>query len=146
MPVGEINVENDGWIRADGIQTDYKEDDTGHYIEITAFLSAGQDGLIGKLFDRVMSRKEIKSLRIRIQQSAAKTLHFEFSGCKPVSGSWQQGKSGWATFRCYKVGALVSMGGAPQHPANPRVPSNNHGLSPIALGLLSEVNRGKSRG
>ena len=146
MPVGEINVENDGWIQADGIQTDYKEDDTGRYIEISAFLSAGQDTLVGKLFDRIMSRKEIKSFRVQIQESSKKTLHFDFSGCKPVSGSWQQGKGAWATFRCYKAGALVSMNGAPRPTDHPRVPDHSHSLSPIALGLLNEVNRGRFRG
>src|SRR5260221_380494 len=105
MPVGEINVENDGWIRADGIQTELKEDEEGPYVEIFAFLQEQPD-LLTKLFDRMFSRKAIKSLKIRIQQSPTKTLHFEFGGCKPAGGSWIGGKGANVMFKCYKAGAL----------------------------------------
>jgi hypothetical protein len=138
MPAGEISIGNDEWIRADGIQMDLKEDETGPFVEITAFLQGTQDALLSKLFEKVMARKELPSLKLRVQQTPTKVLHFDFGGCKPVSGSWQKGRSAWVTFRCYKAGAHVAK--APDRP-NLESPTHGQPFGPIALGLLQEIRR-----
>jgi hypothetical protein len=140
MPAGEINVENDGWIRSDGIQTELKEDETGPYVEVTAFMAEGQDGLIGKVFDRMKGKREIGSVKLKIFQSPKKTLHFEFGGCKGVSGSWRVGASAVVTFRCYKAGALVAMG--LRSSVRKPVLASGPAISPIALALLAQAARG----
>jgi hypothetical protein len=139
MPSGEINVEGDGWIRATGIQTDLRNDAEGDYVEVTAFLEGkGQDGLLGKLFDRMFSRKVVSSLKLKIQKSSTKVLNFDFGGCKPGGGSWHKGHSAHVTFKCYKAGGNVSR----RDDRHPNLSAGNT-LGPIALGLLQEARRGR---